>query len=168
MNHQLKKVLNLKLLNAESIITVVNNWKKEGKKIIFTNGCFDILHPGHLCYLMEAAELGDKLLVAINSDKAIKRIKGHTRPVNNQFIRACMLSSLFFVDAVVVFDEDTPKTLISTVKPDILVKGGDYEVANIAGSREVLNYGGQVKILSFIKGYSTSAIIKQIQQTDIK
>ncbi|MDF2476425.1 MAG: rfaE2 [Sphingobacterium sp.] len=165
MDSLLNELLNNKVLSWDRAIESTEVWKKERKKIVFTNGCFDILHPGHLCYLMEAASLGDKLLVAINSDEIITELKGIGRPVNNEYFRSSMLASLYFVDGIIVFNDDTPKSLILSLKPDILVKGGDYDLTTIVGSKEVIEQGGSVKSLSYISGYSTSAIIKKIQKS---
>jgi len=142
---------------------VVNNWQDEGKKVVFTNGVFDLLHIGHITYLAKASELGDKLVIGLNSDSSTKRIKGEGRPVNDQNNRAALLAALFFVDAVVVFEEDTPLNLISTLMPDILVKGADYSVENIVGAKEVIANGGEVKTINFVEGYSSTSIIEKIR-----
>ncbi len=134
-----------------------------GKKVVFTNGCFDVLHRGHLTYLREAAELGDILIVGLNSDASVKRLKGENRPLNNQEDRALALASLLFVDAVVIFDEDTPETLIKRVKPHVLVKGGDYNENTVVGAGFVKAAGGEVKIIPFIEGYSTTNFIEQVK-----
>ena len=141
----------------------LQGWQSEGKKVVFTNGVFDLLHIGHITYLAKAAELGDKLIIGLNADSSVKRIKGEGRPVNDQNSRAALLACLFFVDAVVVFDEDTPQNLISTLLPDILVKGADYSVENIVGAKEVIANGGSVKTINFVEGYSSTSIIKKIQ-----
>ncbi len=138
-------------------------WKNAGLKIIFTNGCFDLLHPGHTAYLKEARVLGDKLIVAINSDSSVERLKGAGRPVYTLNDRVKMLTSLSCVDLVVPFETETPQLLIEKIKPDILVKGGDYKIENIIGAKFVINSGGMVKILTFEKGYSTTEIIKKIK-----
>lgn len=132
------------------------------KKIVFTNGCFDIIHSGHILYLEEAKGLGDVLVLGLNSDASVKRLKGDSRPVNNQLDRAIVLSGLSSVDFVIVFDEDTPYNLINTIKPDILVKGGDWSISDIVGSDIVLTNGGEVKSLLFKDGKSTTNIIKKI------
>jgi D-beta-D-heptose 7-phosphate kinase/D-beta-D-heptose 1-phosphate adenosyltransferase len=127
-----------------------------------TNGCFDILHAGHVSYLQAAAQLGDRLIVAVNDDASVTRLKGEGRPVNNVARRMAVLAGLGAVDFVVPFSEDTPQSLIANILPDILVKGGDYKVEDIAGGAEVIANGGKVNVLHFEEGVSTTAIIKQI------
>lgn len=139
--------------------------KAAGKKIVFTNGCFDILHVGHVSYLKEAKKLGDILVIGVNSDESVKRLKGENRPINSLEDRMTLLSSLDFVDYVVAFNEDTPARLISEVLPDVLVKGGDYKVEEIAGASDVIANGGEVKILNFVEGKSTTNIIHKINNT---
>src|SRR3954469_16704978 len=128
-----EKILTNKITDLPSLQARVKTWQSEGKKIVFTNGVFDLLHIGHITYMAKAAELGDKLVIGLNSDSSVKRIKGEDRPVNDQNSRAALLAALFFVDAIVVFEEDTPLNLISSLLPDILVKGADYAVENIVG-----------------------------------
>src|SRR5690606_34524896 len=128
------------------------------------NGCFDILHRGHLEYLQAAADLGDILVVGLNSDASVKRLKGENRPINNQNDRAFALASLVFVDAVIIFDEDTPLELIQRVKPNVLVKGGDYSIGNIVGADFVKNIGGEVQVIPFVDGYSTTQIIEKMKE----
>jgi D-beta-D-heptose 7-phosphate kinase/D-beta-D-heptose 1-phosphate adenosyltransferase len=141
--------------------------REEGDKIVLTNGCFDILHPGHIHYLQQAKELGDRLIVLVNNDESVRKLKGPERPVNNLQYRMEMLAALECVDWVVPFENDTPKEEIDTLLPDILVKGGDYkDITKIAGHRSVLDNGGEVKILSFIEGHSTTSIIQSIRETD--
>lgn len=135
---------------------------KSGRKLVFTNGCFDIIHRGHLEYLNEAKSLGHKLLVGINSDTSVKQLKGDDRPVNNELDRAFVIDNLKTVDYVIIFNDETPYNLIKSVKPDILVKGGDWKPDKIVGSDIVIENGGEVKSLSFIDNYSTSAIVKKI------
>lgn len=137
--------------------------KNKNKKIVFTNGCFDILHLGHVEYLNEAKAQGDLLLVAINSDASVRKLKGEDRPVNNQNDRASMLLNLKSVDWVVVFEEETPLEMIKLISPQVLVKGGDWKPEQIVGSDFVLSHGGEVKSLMFKDGYSTSNLIKQVQ-----
>ena len=141
----------------------MKGWKAEGEKVVFTNGVFDLLHIGHVTYMAKAAELGDKLIICLNADSSVKRIKGEDRPVNDQNSRALLLAALFFVDAVVVFEEDTPHNLISTLLPDILVKGADYAIENIVGGKEVIANGGEVKTIEFVEGYSSTNIIRRIK-----
>lgn len=132
------------------------------QKVVFTNGCFDILHLGHIQYLLQARELGDCLVVGLNTDLSVKKLKGENRPINGEFARAMLLAALQFVDYVILFDEDTPLQLITTIVPDILVKGSDYAVENIVGADIVIANGGEVCTIDFVEGYSTSNIINQI------
>jgi rfaE bifunctional protein nucleotidyltransferase chain/domain len=156
------------LLNKITTLTVlknrIDNWKTEGKKVVFTNGVFDLIHIGHITYLSKAADLGDKLIVGLNSDSSVKRLKGEDRPVNDQNSRAALLAAFFFIDAVVIFEEDTPLNLITTLMPDVLIKGADYSIENIVGAKEVIANGGEVKTITFVEGYSSTSIIKKIQQ----
>ncbi len=133
-----------------------------GKTIVFTNGCFDILHHGHLDYLARAASFGNTLIVGVNTDDSVKRLKGPLRPVNNGDDRLLALASLLVVDAVILFDEDTPLELIETLKPDVLAKGGDYTMDRIVGAPETLARGGQVEVIPFVEGYSTTGLIEKI------
>lgn len=137
--------------------------KNKGKKIVFTNGCFDILHRGHVTYLAEARKLGDLLVIGLNSDASVKRLKGPERPINNENDRKFVISQLKSVDFVEIFTEDTPLNLILTVKPSVLVKGGDWKIEQIVGGKEVQSSGGQVYSLNFVDGYSTSNLIEKIQ-----
>lgn len=145
-----------KINTFESIETRVKQWKSDNLTVVFTNGCFDILHFGHLHYLAAARDLGDRLVVGLNSAASVSRLKGVHRPLNDEWTRQYLLAALAFVDAVVVFEEDTPLELLKCVKPDILVKGGDYELHQIVGADLVLENGGQVMSLPFVEGYSTS------------
>lgn len=133
-----------------------------GRKIVFTNGCFDILHLGHVEYLEQARSFGNILVVALNSDLSVKRLKGENRPVNNQEVRSRIIASLWFVDFVCLFEEDTPIEVIKTLKPDVLVKGADYSIEQIAGAKEVLAYGGSVELIQLTEGYSTTGLIKKL------
>lgn len=162
---KVKTKLSEKIVSLAELTPRVNQWKSEGKKIVFTNGCFDLLHAGHVAYLTEAAALGDILIIGLNSDASVQRIKGPERPVNNDTTRSSLLGAMFFIDAVVFFSEDTPLELIKTVMPDVLVKGGDYKIENIAGAKEVIANGGQVKVLSFLPGYSSTSIIHKIKNS---
>lgn len=139
--------------------------KNKGKKIVFTNGCFDIIHKGHVAYLNEAKKLGDLLVVGINSDASVKRLKGPERPINQEMDRQYVMSQLKPVDFVEVFEEDTPLNLILKVKPSVLVKGGDWKIEQIVGGKEVIENGGEVFSLQFVDGYSTTSIIHKIQKT---
>ncbi len=137
-----------------------------GKKIVFTNGVFDILHRGHIYSLSEAAKEGDYLIIGLNADVSVKRLKGESRPMNNEQSRALVLASLVMVDAVITFEEDTPLELIKSIMPDVLVKGGDYTVDQIAGAKEVIANGGRVVINPILEGFSTTAIIAQSKKTE--
>jgi len=152
-------------MNEIDILTVVQKLKSEKKKIVFTNGCFDILHKGHVAYLQAAKSLGDILIVGMNTDDSVKRLKGSERPVNSLEDRAFVLSSLRSVDYVVPFDEDTPLSLIESIMPDILVKGGDYTIDTIIGAKEVIAHGGAVEIIPFVEGKSTTSIIDAIKKS---
>lgn len=140
-------------------------WKANGQKIVFTNGCFDLIHRGHIVYLEEAKALGDKLVLGLNSDLSVKGLKGSNRPIQNEQGRAAVIAALSAVDMVLFFNEETPIKLIQLVLPDILVKGGDYTINEIVGAKEVLKNGGTVKVLSFIEGESTSSIIQKIKDS---
>ena len=151
-----------KIYISESLIKQVFIWKMLGKKIVFTNGVFDILHKGHIASLSEAASHGDILIVAVNTDASVKKLKGPTRPINDESARALVLASLLQTDAVILFEEDTPLELITALMPDVLVKGGDYTVEQIAGAKEVIAGGGKVIIANIIEGISSSHIIKKM------
>lgn len=138
-------------------------WKNLGEKVVFSNGCFDILHLGHIDYLEKARNLGSKLIIGLNDDNSVKRLKGLERPINDENARARMLSALSFVDAVVLFSEDTPKDLITYLIPDILVKGSDYNLSNIVGADIVLANGGEVKTIDLVEGYSTTNLIQKLK-----
>ncbi len=163
MRTDLEKSLIAKITDLPALENKVAAWKSEGKKVIFTNGVFDLLHIGHITYMAKAAELGDKLIIGLNADASVKRIKGDDRPVNDQNSRALLLAALFFVDAVVLFEEDTPQQLIATLLPDILVKGADYSIENIVGAKEVIANGGEVKTINFVEGHSSTSIIQKIK-----
>ena len=150
-----------KIVDFSKIKDLVSNWKKEGNSIVFTNGCFDVLHYGHVSYLAEASDLGDKMIIGLNSDSSVRRLKGETRPINGQHERAVLLSALQFVDAVVIFDEDTPENLINTIAPDFLVKGGDYTIDTIVGADFVMSYGGKVITIPLVENFSSTLIIKR-------
>lgn len=135
------------------------------KSIVFTNGCFDIVHAGHIQYLFETSKLADYLIVGINSDNSVKRLeKSPARPLQNEFSRSSVIAALGFVDAVILFDQDTPKQLIERITPKVLVKGSDYKVEDIVGSEWVISHGGEVKTIDFLPGYSTSSIERKILQ----
>jgi D-beta-D-heptose 7-phosphate kinase/D-beta-D-heptose 1-phosphate adenosyltransferase len=153
-----------KIYSLTDIIEKANQWKEEGKKIAFTNGVFDLLHKGHIFSLTQAAKEGDFLVIGLNSDSSVKRLKGDSRPINDQDSRALLLAALSMVDAVVIFDEGTPLNLITSILPGVLVKGGDYTVDEIAGAKEVIANGGKVVINPILDGFSTTSIIKAISQ----
>ncbi|WP_018476435.1 D-glycero-beta-D-manno-heptose 1-phosphate adenylyltransferase [Pontibacter roseus] len=138
-------------------------WRAQGQKVVFTNGCFDLLHLGHVDYLEKSRQLGDKLVLGLNTDASISRIKGPNRPLQDEMSRARVMASLLFVDAVVLFDEDTPLELIKALQPDILVKGDDYSIENIVGQDVVTARGGEVRTVPLVKGYSTTNIVKKIE-----
>lgn len=153
-----------KILTFDGMRHQVKRWRLLGKNIVFTNGCFDILHEGHLEILSQSAALGDILIVGINTDNSVKRLKGENRPVNNEQFRAKMLAALTIVDAVVLFDEPTPLELIQMIVPETLVKGGDYTIDQVVGGEDVIKNGGEVKIVPLVKGYSTTSLIQKIQE----
>ncbi|MBA2654532.1 MAG: bifunctional D-glycero-beta-D-manno-heptose-7-phosphate kinase/D-glycero-beta-D-manno-heptose 1-phosphate adenylyltransferase HldE [Gammaproteobacteria bacterium] len=153
------------ILHEDDLIIAIEDARAHGEKIVMTNGCFDVLHAGHITYLEEARSLGNRLIVAINDDNSVKQLKGNNRPINTLQDRMILISALRCVDWVVSFSEDTPERLITRVLPDILVKGGDYSIPDIAGSKQVLENGGEVKILSFVEGYSSTATIKRMEES---
>tara|TARA_Y100000739_G_scaffold15108_1_gene12271 strand:+ start:194 stop:658 length:465 start_codon:yes stop_codon:yes gene_type:complete len=153
----------MKFLLKENL-NAINNLKSEKKKIVFTNGCFDLLHVGHIRYLSNAKKLGDFLIVGLNSDESVKILKGQNRPINKFEDRAMLLSALRSVDLVIMFEEQTPENLINKVVPNVLVKGGDYDIEDIAGYHTVIKNGGKVRTLDFYKGYSSTNYIKKINK----
>ena len=150
-----------KIFTSSQIVRKVAQWRLLSKKIAFTNGVFDILHQGHIFSLSQAAKEADYLIVGLNADASVKKLKGENRPVNDQQSRSLVLASLSIVDVVVIFEEDTPLELIKAIMPDVLVKGGDYTVEQIAGAKEVIANGGRVVINPILEGFSTTAIIEQ-------
>ncbi len=152
-----------KIYTKENLLKQVSAWRVLNKKIVFTNGVFDILHKGHIASLNEAASYGDMLVVGVNADASVKKLKGPTRPVNDENARALLLASLLQTDAVIIFEEDTPLELIKIIMPNVLVKGGDYTIEQIAGAKEVLAAGGEVKIATIIEGISTTKIIDALK-----
>ena len=158
-------VIEKKIFTLPQMLAQVASWRVVNKTIAFTNGCFDILHEGHIFSLSQAAGEADYLIVGVNSDNSTKRLKGPERPINHEHSRALLLASLVIVDAVVIFDEDTPLELISAIKPDVLVKGGDYTIEKIVGSKEVIANGGRVVINPIVEGFSTTGIIQQIKSS---
>lgn len=154
-----------KIVDIKLAISTIHEWKEKSQKVVFTNGCFDILHLGHVDYLEKASNLGNKLVVGLNTDASVSRIKGPTRPITDQISRSRVMASLGFVDLVVFFDDETPLKLINLLKPDVLVKGNDYAIENIVGAKEVLAQGGEVKTVDLVAGYSTSLIALKIKNT---
>ena len=154
-----------KIVDVKSAQKQIQQWKQEGKRIVFTNGCFDIIHLGHVDYLEKARALGDKLILGLNTDDSVSRFKGPSRPVQDEISRAHVLASFQFIDLVVFFDQDTPLELISALIPDVLVKGSDYLAENIVGADVVKKHGGVVKTIEFVPGYSSSRIIDKINKT---
>ena len=152
-------------VSLSEALEITNDWRNSGLRIVFTNGCFDLLHPGHIDYLQRARALGDVLIIGLNNDESVRKLKGPLRPINPMADRACMLAALACVDLVVPFSEETPIKLISAILPDILVKGGDYHPDEIVGAKEVRANGGEVVVMPFIGGYSSSALIKRIVNT---
>ncbi len=148
--------------NWEEAKKQVDEWKSSGLTVVFTNGCFDILHRGHVEYLSDAKACGNKLVLALNSDSSVQKLKGDPRPIQNQEDRTVILDALESVDMVVVFDQDTPAEIIQTLLPDVLAKGGDYTPETIVGADTVTSNGGEVKVIPFRKGYSSSKIIDEI------
>lgn len=154
-----------KIVGLEEAKARVAAWKRQGMRVVFTNGCFDLLHLGHVDYLEKARNLGDALVVGLNTDDSVSRFKGPQRPIQDEKSRARVMAALKAVDLVVYFNEDTPKNLISALVPHILVKGSDYLAENIVGADVVKNAGGEVKTIEFVPGYSTSRIVEKIKTT---
>jgi len=157
--------LNSKIFTIEELKAKTNSWKENGQKVVFTNGCFDIVHRGHIEVLARTADLGDKLIIGLNSDSSIQKLKGEDRPIINEQSRAVLLAALSFVDAVVLFSEDTPLNLISTLVPDVLAKGGDYEIETIVGHEIIQQNGGEVILVPFVDGFSSTTIIDKIKKS---
>ena len=157
--------IHTKILNRDILENLLAIWRFKSQKIVFTNGCFDLLHLGHIDYLSKAKDLGDVLIIGINTDDSVRRLKGDTRPITNEKSRATIIASLQFVTAVVLFDEDTPYNLIQQVQPDVLVKGSDYKPEDIVGYDIVKAKGGEIVTIDFLEGYATSAIEKKIRET---
>ena len=162
MSKKLNK-LKAKIFNIKDLSKIINEWRLNGDKIVFTNGCFDLIHLGHLEILARSADLGDKLVVAINSDMSIKKIKGSSRPIIEEDSRAKQLAAIEFIDAVILFNEDTPYNLINLLKPDVLTKGGDYKKNDIVGNQLINEEQGKVVIIPLTQGYSTTSILEKIK-----
>lgn len=152
-----------KILDDKSLDKKLNLWREEGKSIVFSNGCFDILHRGHVEYLSKAADLGDILIIGLNTDDSVRRLKGPSRPVNDEKARAVVLAALEFVDAIMFFEEDTPYNLIKRVQPDVLVKGKDYKAEDIVGYDIVTAKGGKVETIELVEGFSTTKTIEKMR-----
>ena len=152
-----------KIYTLEELAKQVLRWKLKSKTIVFTNGVFDLLHKGHVASLNQAASNGDILIIGINSDNSVKRLKGPSRPIQDEATRALLLAQMMITDAVVIFEEDTPLHVIKTIMPDVLVKGGDYTIEQIAGAKEVIENGGKVILADIIDGLSTSATIEKMK-----
>ena len=157
--------INSKIFSLDDLKNQVNAWKKAGEEVVFTNGCFDIIHRGHVEVLAQTADLGDRLIIGLNSDSSIQKLKGEDRPIIDEQARAILLSALSFVDAVILFPEETPINLISTLLPDVLAKGGDYEIETIVGHEIVQNNGGEVILVPFVDGFSSTTIIDKIKNS---
>ena len=162
MNKALEKINN-KIFGLEFLIKNLDQWRNENKKIVFTNGCFDLIHLGHIDILARSSDLGDILIIGVNSDSSIQKLKGENRPIIEENSRVKQLAALEFVDAVVLFHEDTPQKLIETIKPDVITKGGDYKAENVVGNEVVTQKNGQVVIIPLTQGYSTTSILKKIK-----
>lgn len=152
-----------KITNLEEANHIVGEWNSSNEKIVFTNGCFDLLHLGHIDYLSKAKDLGTKLIVGVNSSESVQKLKGPSRPIHSSQTRSTILAAFEFIDLVIIFEEETPIELIKTLRPNILVKGGDYTLETVIGAYEVNKYGGHVEIIPFLTGYSTSSIVTKIQ-----
>ena len=157
--------INSKIFSFDDLKNQVNAWKQAGEEVVFTNGCFDIIHRGHIEVLAQTADLGDRLIIGLNSDSSVQKLKGKNRPIIEEQSRAILLASLEFVDAVVIFSEDTPLKLISALLPDVLAKGGDYEIETIVGHEIVQQNGGKVKLVPFVDGFSSTTIIEKIKNS---
>jgi rfaE bifunctional protein nucleotidyltransferase chain/domain len=156
------QILKNKIFSLDNLLRNALVWRFRGDKIVFTNGCFDIIHRGHIEYLAQAASLGNRLIIGLNTDSSVAALKGSNRPVNDEQTRAEILAAFGFVDAVVLFSEETPIDLITAIKPDVLVKGGDYTPDTIVGADVVKTNGGRVEVIPFVNGFSTSSIINKI------
>ncbi len=152
-----------KHLSLPALLKLLSQWRATGQRIVFTNGCFDLMHPGHVAYLEAARAQGERLVIGLNSDRSVRALKGKTRPILPEAARARLLAALAAVDAVVIFDEDTPAALIEQVRPDVLAKGADYQIHEVVGADFVQSCGGRVALIEFVEGYSTSGIVQRIR-----
>ena len=160
------KIINNKIFHSrESLVKVRDQWKHRQEKVVFTNGCFDILHLGHIDYLSKAADLGERLIIGVNTDASVSKIKGPNRPIIEEVTRLTKLASFAFVDGVILFDEETPVELIKSVRPDVLVKGGDYKISTIVGADFVKQNGGNVIVIPFLEGHSSTNYINKISNS---
>ena len=159
------EIIQQKIMDLTTLAHQVNKWRLLNKKIVFTNGVFDVFHDGHLASLCEAASHGNMLVVAVNSDNSVKKLKGPTRPIFDETVRANILAALIITDAVIIFDEETPLEIIKTLLPDVLVKGGDYTVDQVAGAKEVIAAGGEVVMAAMVPAVSTTTIIARLKNT---
>lgn len=159
------EAIHQKIKSPEQAAILIQNWQQKGEKVVFTNGCFDILHKGHIDYLAAAASLGQRMIIGLNTDESVRSLKGEGRPVNNNNARALMLAALHFTDIIAFFSESTPYELIKTVQPDILVKGSDYVATDIVGYDIVTNRGGEVLTVELTEGYSTTKLIERIKSS---
>lgn len=148
--------------NSADMVATLNMWQFKEERIVFTNGCFDVVHRGHVEYLAKSAELGTKLIIGLNTDASVRRLKGENRPINDEYARALLLASFVFVNKVILFDEDTPLELIRVVQPDVLVKGSDYKPENIVGYDVVKAKGGEIATIDFVPGFSTTSILQKV------
>ena len=155
-----------KIIPIGQEFTSLSLWKKQGEHIVFTNGCFDIIHRGHVDYLARAASLGSKMIIGLNTDNSVRRLKGNSRPISDEYSRAFVLAAFAFTDTIILFDEDTPYNLIQFIQPDILVKGADYKEENIIGADIVKARGGQIITIDYVPGFSTSSIIQKLMIDD--
>lgn len=155
--------INSKIVSLDQAKLISKSWTKDQQKIVFTNGCFDLIHLGHIDYLSKAADLGDKLVIGVNTDSSVTQLKGSHRPIKNEKSRTTILAALEFVNLVILFSEKTPINLVNTLKPDILVKGSDYSFNEVVGAKETLENGGRVELIDFIEGYSSSLIESKIR-----
>ena len=157
------EILHSKILDKERLLVKLTDWKEENKKIVFTNGCFDLIHLGHIELIARSADLGDILIIGVNTDNSIKRLKGKNRPIVEEISRAKQLAALEFVDAVVFFDQDTPMDLIKMINPNVITKGGDYNTDQVIGNDIVTQNNGEVVIIPLTQGYSTTSILEKIK-----
>ena len=156
-----------KISSADALAKKIASLRAKGKKVVFTNGCFDIIHVGHVDYLSKARQMGDVLVIGLNSDSSVRRLKGNGRPINKECDRAKVLSALYFVDYVTIFNEDAPELLVRKLKPDIMVKGGDWKDKKVAGADFVRSRGGKLVIIPLVEGYSTTSVVKKISKKKV-